>query len=180
MKSRERTVFYLRHLRTCGALWSTHRLRNTCLSSGCLYGSPSRSRSSLWPTYNPGHLFERVRPGRPWQRSVHRRVPITSHLTLTHYLLTIWGCFHTKSRQFWVNKGFMSWLISQTKFLHAAAPWSLLTSLSHTRTHTRRQTAGFGERRGKKKPHTPHTGPSVTWLWRHSKHGSSQSLSIRT
>lgn len=154
-------VFYLRHRRTCGALWSTHRPRSTCPSWECPYGNPCRNRSSPWPIYNPGHRFERVRPGRPWQRSVHRRVPITSHLSAQ----TIHSqCpFNTKSRQVeWRTAlclGRFHGQSSSTLLPHGPSrhlSFRTPFSHSHARAHNSRV------RRTKKNP-TLHTGLSVTW-----------------
>ncbi len=67
-----------KHPRTCAGQWSRHHRRSTCPSSGSPSESPSRSRSWPWPGYNLCRLFARVRPGQPWPRSCHRKIPITS------------------------------------------------------------------------------------------------------
>lgn len=92
------------HQQTCAGQWSRHHPRNTCLSSGSPCESPFRSRSSRWSGYNLCRQFVRVRPGQPWQRSCHRKVPITSPLKvygnrlpaeLVSRLSTIRACVHS-------------------------------------------------------------------------------------
>lgn len=53
--------------RICAGRWSTRRPHSTSLSSGYLYGNPSRSRSSLSPGCSRGRLSERVRRWQLWQ-----------------------------------------------------------------------------------------------------------------
>lgn len=74
----DRSNTHPKHRRFCAGLWSTRRPHSTSLSSGCPYGNPCRSRSSLSPGCSRGCLFEKVRRWQLWQPVDRRTARTTS------------------------------------------------------------------------------------------------------